>query len=69
MKKELKRLSVSLKGVGEKKKRVPNFKSCLYCKQDAGKNFFIVYKVNHEIKGKVCRACYDHFHEIKKINI
>ena len=53
---ELKRLKASFKNIESKKKI--NFDRCITCKNDiAGKNFQLVYKKNHELKGKCCLNC------------
>lgn len=69
---DLKRLSASMAQLTEmspKKKRRADLKKCFYCKTDAGKNFFMLYKQNQELKGKICKQCYDIFKGIKKLNI
>ncbi len=65
LRKELKRLSISLVQIEKK----INLADCLECKTDAGKNFVLIYKKNQELKGKVCRSCYSNLFLIKRFNV
>ena len=65
LRQELKRLDASLKQLQSPKetKKEINRKICMKCKQDAGKNFFFVYKRDNTLKGKICKVCYDRTRE------
>lgn len=68
---EIKRMKASMKHLQEpekgifrngkfviKTKRKPDLNFCMKCKNDTGKNFILIYKKNHELKGKMCTACH-----------
>ena len=57
MRDEIKRMQVSFEQLKNPKSKKINFDKCLKCKQDAGKNFTLVYKKNKELKGKICISC------------
>ncbi len=60
LRQELKRLDASLKDLqAPKKKKEVSLRACMKCKQDAGKNFFFMYKKDNTLKGKVCKTCAD----------
>jgi len=55
---ELKRMKAAFSQIKEESKRKPNLNLCMKCKQDAGKNFILIYKKNSQLKGKICIGCY-----------
>lgn len=57
LKEEIKRMKASMKSIKETKKRKLNLNLCMKCKQDSGNNFILIYKKNHELKGKICTGC------------
>ncbi|GEM_PF-2244227 len=58
---EIKRLNASFRqiNVEKKVKKEVDLKNCLVCKNDAGKNFLLVYKKDNTLKGKWCKMCQD----------
>jgi len=54
---ELKRMKASLRNLKTEKSKKLDLNNCLKCKQDAGKNFLLIYKKDNTLKGKMCKQC------------
>ncbi|MBI5392157.1 hypothetical protein HZB00_04100 [Candidatus Woesearchaeota archaeon] len=59
LRQEIKRMRASLKQLQLEKQKKLDRNNCLKCKEDAGKNFILIYKKDHTLKGKVCSQCFE----------